>query len=708
MEGNRMGEMVVDRVERPGYRLGVDIGGTFTDAVLAADHTGQIWTAKVLTTSEAADGALEAVDRVLTRAGLEHGDLKALLHATTLVSNLLLQRRGARTALLTTRGFEQTLLLRREVRYDSYDMTATFADPVVALEDVFGVPGRLLVDGTEFEPLDISVVRDIAAQCRDRGIASIAVSLLHSYRDPAHERVVGTVLADELGHDFPVSLSCEVNPEVREYERASTTSINAYAQPAVRRYQRLLQDNLRERGTRAPVLVMVSSGGVTTTEITSRFPVRMLESGPAAGVLAGAFYATSHGARSLVALDIGGTTAKACLIIDGRPTTHPEFEVARAKRLAKGSGLPVQIPSTDLIEVGAGGGSIAWCDSMGFLQVGPQSAEAAPGPACYGLGGTDPTVTDANLFLGLLDPATFAGGTMKLSPELAVKAMEPLAKRLGLSLGDTAAAVFETVNEAMADAVRVHLSEHGMDSSETILLASGGGGPLHAAAIARKLGVKRILIPPHPGVLSAVGLLVAPPAIDLARTYQTGIGPQTDWERVDRVMRDLEVEALSMLGGMGLARDEIVVTSSADLRWVGQTHFLTVDIPRGPYGLHSEAAIVDAYDAECRRRYGAPLRRTALEALTWRVIARGPQPPTTFKVNLPLASHRVGSTASRRVNLPGWESIEAVVYQRRDLSVDSQVRGPAVVEEDSSTCVIEPGDILTVTTDGTLAIEVLA
>jgi len=687
-------------------RLAVDIGGTFTDAVLLDDDTGICSTVKVLTTASQEEGAIRAVREVLTtgRAGLE--GVSVLVHATTLASNTVLQRRGARVALVTNAGFEDVLALRREVRYDAWDPGAAFVEPIVPRQLCFGIEGRMLVDGTEYEPLRVDALEELAARFLEESAEAVAVCLLHSYVNPAHEQAVGRTLAKLLGPGVPISLSCEVCPEAREYERMSTTVINAYVQPAIAGYQQRLERDLAEIGYSGPIHVMISSGGVATMRTTSRLPARLIESGPVAGVLAAVHYARSLDVPALVALDIGGTTAKACLIRDGQPERGQSIEVARVDRYVAGSGLPVRVPSVDLIEIGAGGGSIAHLDALKFLRVGPQSAESRPGPACYGLGGTAPTVTDANLILGLLDPQRFANGTISLSREAAEKAVGRLSAELEMSAEDCAAAIVDVVNENMADAVRVHLTEKGQDPSQVRLLASGGGGPLHAVAVCRKLGIRTALVPPRAGVLSAVGLLVTDPAVDFTQTIVRRLDDHAEWTRVNEALGELESSVRAVLAETMANGGGVTIERTVTARWVGQTYEVEIPVPAGDLGPASTRALVDAFDEACLRVFGSSLRPTVLEVLTWRVSGRVRN--TTTVLARPPEQSRSAMPGSRAIRFPGrsGQTLMATVYDRYQLPGGFTASGPAVIEDTDSTCVLSDLDSFRVESDGSLVIQV--
>jgi N-methylhydantoinase A/oxoprolinase/acetone carboxylase beta subunit len=682
--------------------MGVDIGGTFTDGVLLDRDTGAIFATKVLTSQRHEDAALAAIRELCRAASAEMDDVAMVAHATTLASNTVLLRRGGRIALLTNRGFEDILYLAREGRYDTYNLSLIFVDPLVERANCRGVGGRILVDGTEFAPLQADDIAMVAAEWHERGIEAIAVCFLHSYVEGAHEQQALTHLRSVLGADLPVSLSSEVSPEMREYERACTTALNAYLQPAMGSYMRRLEEGLRESDYHRKMYVMLSSGGLTTAETASRFPVRMLESGPVAGVHAAAYVARMLGGVDAVGLDVGGTTAKISLIIGGQPTRSGAQEVCRTDRFAQGSGLPVQLPSIDLLEIGAGGGSIARVDALGFLQVGPESAESHPGPVCYGLGGEEPTVTDAAAVLGYIDPAAFAGGSMRLSVEAAGVALARLGSEVEMNAEETAAAVLDVLNESMAQAMRVHLAERGQDAAELVLVASGGGGPLHGVEVARKVGIPEVVVPRRPGVLSAVGLVLTPPAIELAQSHVARLDESADWDGINGLLHGMRLRAAALLEGTGVDADTAQADWAADLRWIGQTHAFRVPLPPPPYGPWATAAIVQAFNNEAVRLHGATLQETVLEALTWRVSVTGPEvvvPPE------PLRGDKSESKTAR-VYAAGSGWVDVAVLDRESLHVGYDGIGPALISDSSSTCAVGPGDTFSIDQHGNLRIRI--
>ncbi len=682
----------------PGTRIGVDIGGTFTDLVLL--RGGQVaGVGKVLTTP--ADPSLavaEGVERLL--GDLDGSAVAEVVHGTTLVPNALIERKGAVTGLLTTRGFRDTLAIRREHRYDLYDLFLELPEPLVPRRRRWEVPERVLADGNIDTPLDEEAVRRLGARARREGVEAVAICFLHAYRNPAHELRARELVAEALP-GVPVSLSSEVVPELGEYVRCSTTVANAYVQPLVDRYLATLEERLRGLGLACPVHVMLSTGGLTDLEAGRRFPIRLAESGPAAGAIAAAFAGASAGLGDVLAFDMGGTTAKACLVEGGQPLLAREHEVARVYRFARESGLPVRAPVIDLIEIGAGGGSIARADRFGLPRVGPESAGAEPGPACYGRGGTEPTVTDADLVLGYLDPGFFLGGEMRLAPERARAALGRFAAALGLDLEAAAAGIHRVVNENMAAAARMHAIERGRDLRRFTLVATGGAGPVHAWGLARALGIPRIVLPPAAGVASAFGLLIAPPAFDFARSLPAALG-EVAWEAVRRLLEGMRREGVERLGRAGVEPDRVRVEVSADVRHRGQGDALTValgaGLDRAPAD-QVEAAFHEAYTALYGRRPpGVPI-----EVLTWRLRVRGPDPAAR-----PAERSRLGP--ARKGRRPIWvpelgRFCEADVFDRYRLRPGEVVAGPAVVEERESTAVIGPGGRARLDAQGNLVVE---
>lgn len=685
------------------YWVGSDIGGTFTDTILVDVATGQVWTSKVLTTVPHHLGALEGIDRVLAEAGVDHSELRRVVHATTLVSNALIERRGAKVGLLTTGGFTDVIEMGREIRFDGYALDISMPPPLVPAARRKGVRERVLSDGTPYIPLEEEDAREAIASLVDADVDAFAVSLLHSYINPSHEHELARLIHEVSNGDRPVSISSEVAAEFKEFERTSTTVANAYVQPVITTYLNQLEGELSRGGFTHKLYIMLSEGGIATTEITSRHAIRMVESGPAAGVLAGTWMGRRIGEQRLVSLDVGGTTAKACLVRDGVPSRTNLFEVARTKRFMKGSGIPISVPSIQMVEVGAGGGSIVRVDDAKILRVGPASAGSNPGPACYGLGGHLPTVTDANLILGYLSASGFAGGSHQLDMEAARAAVGEIATALGVELEEAAAAIVEIATENMVGAVRVNLAEQGQDQRECSLLASGGGGPLHGPMVARKMHMKRVICPPRAGVFSALGLLVAPPSFNVGRTMIVRIA-DAEWDQVNVLLEEMEHMGRKMLAGFDIDPEAVRVARFADMRRVGQTHSVTVPIPAHTLSVDDCQSIEEAFDGVCLQLYGHGLGDAAAEALTWRVSLYGPEPD--LAVAGPMVGREVKVPHSRECYFRGHGLLSTTVYDRLGLASGMGGQGPALIEERDSTVLVGPRDSFHIDEVGNLIVEV--
>jgi N-methylhydantoinase A len=694
------------------WQAAVDIGGTFTDLLLVNRSTGAFVIEKVLTTPDGpADGVRDGLRSALSAAAISAPDITTMTHATTLVTNAVIERTGSRTALLVTEGFRDTLFIGREHRYDMYDVRLEKPVPLVARRDTFGVPERVLADGTVYRHLDEQAVIDLAAALRDRGVVAVAVCLLHAYRFPQHERRIGEILG-RCAPDLRVTLSHEVVAELREYERASTTVTNAYVLDLVDRYLGQLEADLHDLGHAGPLYVMLSNGGTASTETARAFPVRMIESGPAAGALAAAESGRRMQQPGLLSFDMGGTTAKACVIEDGRPTIAGQLEVARLRRFRKGSGLPLLTSSVELIEIGAGGGSLARIDDFGLLQVGPESAGSAPGPVCYGRGGSQPTVTDADLVLGYLDPNYFLGGRMRLDADAARVAIdEQLATPLGLDDARAAWVVHEVVNENMSNAARIHAVERGIDLGDLPLFAFGGAGPVHAYRVAQNLGMHQVIAPLGAGIGSTIGLLAAPLGFDFVRTAVAAL-TELDWRIVAGLLSDMERDGRDLLRRSGLHEAELVVECAVDMRLAGQAHEVTVDLPDGIPHAGDEDRLHGAFQQTYGRLFGREPPDVAIEVVSWRVRISGPRPDfpiTTASDDAVELDPETARRATRPAYAPEADGFLATpVYDRYRLRPAMTLHGPAIVEERESTVVIGPGASATVDVHHNLVIEVSA
>ena len=704
---NNHRDVVPSKADGPNYRFGFDIGGTFTDFVLIDASTGEISSYKTLTTpADPSRAVMEGWEELLQNAGIDGSSVERAIHGTTLITNALIERKGANTALITTKGFRDILEMAKEMRYDIYDLLLVLPEPLVARPLRLEVDERINARGEVLTPLQTSELEVIANTLKDEGVEAVAVCYLHAFTNPEHEEKTGTWLAENLP-GVSVSLASEVAPEIREYERMSTTVCNAYVQPLTETYLNTLQKDLSESGFRHSVYLMLSSGGITTLDRAARFPVRLVESGPAAGALAAAFYGNLTGDEDLVSFDMGGTTAKMCVIRGGSPTVTDTFEIARVHRFKRGSGMPVRVPTIELIEIGAGGGSIARIDELGLLKVGPESAGADPGPACYGQGGTEPTVTDADALRGYLTPDYFLGGRMSLDLKAAESAMARLAEPLGLSVTEAAHGLFRVVNENMISATRVHVAERGADARRLKLIAFGGAGPVHADAIARALKMQGYICPARAGVASAIGFLTAPASFEFARTNIAHLTSET-LPNLDAVYAELEEQGRETLLEAGVPADEMTFTRQADLRHVGQGHEIVVTLP------YEKLANVDL-DEDLRPRfysayeeiYGHAHPHLGLEITTCRLTASGPRPQVKLQRmeegQLDPDQAIKGRREAYFAEIGGF--CDTPLYDRSLLSVGATFEGPAIVEEIDSTAVIGPGTQVTVDDFANLIVE---
>ncbi len=677
------------------YRVGADIGGTFTDLIVVNQETGAFSIGKVLTTPDDPSEAVETtLTETLSRFHVKANQVEHLIHGTTLVTNAMIERKGASTALLTTAGFRDSIEIGRETRYDLYDLMLEQPRPLVPRYLRFDITQRTLVDGTEHQPLDQEQVRRLAVELSEKGIEAIAVCFLHSFTNPTDERIARDLI-HSVAPKLRVSISSEVVPEIREFERASTTIGNVYVQSLVEKYLRQLERRLETIGFIGNFYLMHSSGGIATVDTTVRFPVRLLESGPAAGALAATAYGLAAGFKDLISFDMGGTTAKICVINDGKPLIAHEFEVDRIYRFKKGSGLPIKLPVIELIEIGTGGGSIARVDALGLLKVGPDSAGADPGPICYGLGGTEPTVTDANLILGYLDPAYFLGGKMKLDLATTRNTIEEkIARPLGLSLEEAAWGIHQIANENMANAARVHSLERGKDPRRFPLFAFGGGGPVQAYRIALSLGSPLLLAPLGAGVMSTVGFLSAPLAFDFVRSWTTEID-KIAWKRANELLNEMETEGESLLSDSGVDKNEINHRRTVDMRFVGQGHEIPVELPVGELSDARIPELKSSFEQVYQQLYERTGPPVNIEITNWRVVSSGPKPDVSLQIthtddSAILAVDTIKGT--RQAYFPETNGFtETKIYDRYRMKPGMMFDGPAIVEERESTVIVGPG-----------------
>ncbi|WPB59113.1 hydantoinase/oxoprolinase family protein [Xylophilus sp. GOD-11R] len=691
----------------PTYSLGIDIGGTFTDIVVYANDTGRAVSHKELTTPAAPhQGVLTGVARLFEREGLDYAAVTRVIHATTLFTNALIERKGARTGLITTAGFRDTLEMAREHKYELYDLHIELPKALVPRHLRLEATERMRPDGTVLTPLDEAGLLACADELAAAGLQSIAIVFLHAYANPAHERRARELIAARHPELF-VSISSEVSPQIREYERSVTTVANAYVKPLADGYLDLMTAQIKGLGITAPLFMMLSNGGLTHVEEAKRVPIQLLESGPAAGALAGAFFGERSGIEDVLAFDMGGTTAKLAIVDGGEPLIAHQFEASREKRLTEGSGLPISISTIELIEIGAGGGSLAQLDAMGLLKVGPESAASDPGPVCYGRGGTQPTVTDANLILGFLDPAGFAGGTITLDVAKAEAAMAPLAAQAGVSVPEFAWGIHSIVNENMSGAARVHVAERGHNAGRFSMLLTGGGGPLHGCEVARSLGTRRVVCPPGAGVASALGLLMAPARVDRMATVARRLS-RIDWAELDRAFGVLEADALAVVDATlpGRAAAPRIVRS-ADLRFVGQGFEVVTELPAGPYGEATARAVIEAFNSLYLKTFTQAPPRGEVEIVNIRVAVSAEAAASTLDAGA--AAPQAGATVPsmrRRIWVGAHGRYEEVpVFLREVLPVGFEIAGPAIVQEASSTLVLPAGSRTCVDASGSLIVD---
>ncbi|MDB5414165.1 MAG: N-methylhydantoinase [Rubritepida sp.] len=684
------------------HSLAIDIGGTFTDLVLHEPATGRFSAYKELTTpDEPARGAIAGIRALLDREKVAPARIGRVVHATTLLTNALIERRGAPTGLLTTEGFRDILEIGHERKYEIYDLFLPLPAPLVRRAWRLEAKERLRADGSVEIELDEASVLAAADKLVEAGVTSLAIGFLHSYANPEHERQAAALIA-RRHQSLHLSLSSDVSPQIREYERLSTTVANAYVKPLASGYLDRMAAEIAALGIGAPLFLMLSNGGLTHIDEAKRIPVRLLESGPAAGALAAAVFGARSGATNLLAFDMGGTTAKLAVVRDGVPRVAHKFEAARERRFTTGSGLPLSISAVELIEIGAGGGSIAALDPLGLLKVGPRSAGSAPGPVCYARGGTEPTVTDANLALGCLDAAGFAGGTMRLDTAASEAALAALGTAADLAMEDAAAGIQAVVNETMAAAARVHLAEQGGEGRDHALLVTGGGGPLHGPEVARRLGLKRVICPPAAGVASALGLLLAPARVDRVATLARDLSKLPP-EELEARFAALEAEAREIIAATLGADAELTTERTADLRFSGQGHELVTLLPPGPYDASSPATIRAAFEAAYRMIFAGVPPVATVEVVNIRLAVTAATGDGRLDPGVAAGSDGA-SHALRRVRF-GDAMQEVPAFRREVLAAGQVIAGPAVVEDGMSTLLLPPGSRATLEASGNLVVE---
>ncbi|MBB3992827.1 N-methylhydantoinase A [Sulfitobacter undariae] len=672
-------------MDRQDARLGVDIGGTFTDVVL--ETGGDSFSTKVLTTYTAPEQAIiDGMHIVCEKAGLKPRDITQIIHGTTLATNALIERRGAKTALITTEGFRDVIEMRTESRFEQYDLNLKLPEPLLPRQRRYTVPGRIDASGGELLPLTAADIEPVVEAIAIAGYESVAIGLLHSYLNPTHERLVRDVLAARLP-DVMISLSCEVSPQMREYERFNTTVANAYIKPLMKSYLGRLEGRLRNEGVNCAIFLMHSGGGIISITNAAEFPVRLVESGPAGGAVFAAHIAARYGLDKVLSFDMGGTTAKICLIQNQTPKTSRVFEVARSYRFKKGSGMPISIPVIDMVEIGAGGGSIAHVDALRQIRVGPESAGSEPGPACYGRGGTRPTVTDANLVVGKLDAKKFAGGTMTLDENAARAAvLADLGDPLDLDVKTAASGLVEVVDENMANAARVHAVENGEDLSEYTMIAFGGAAPLHAGRLCEKLGITRLLIPEGAGVGSAIGFLRAPFSFEATRSVYMTLA-RFDRPTVTDLLAELRAEATSFVRTCA-PKGEIIAEYKVYMRYKGQGWEIPVSLTAEQVQNPDPAVFEERFTADYTRLFGRAVVGMDIEITVWSVNATTPPQPVNRAVQQTRGKVAVVNGKCSFFDAAKGENVHGYLYRRHRLVTGTEISGPACITEDETTIII--------------------
>ena len=668
-------------------RLAVDIGGTFTDVALSA--RGQLFTAKTLTTpAKPVGGVLDGVRIVCERADIRAPAVRGCIHGTTLATNALIERKGAKVGLITTQGFRDVIEIAYERRYDQYDILLDKPDLLVTRERCWTVPERVNAKGKVLQALDASALDEILAEMDEQGVETIAICLLHSYLNSSHEHELRELIAARRPN-YSITLSSEVCPEIREFDRACTALANAYIKPLMGSYLRELAIALETEGFDCPLFIVTSGGGVTTLETAAEFPIRLVESGPSGGAVMAAQLAKRCGIARAVSFDMGGTTAKLCLVDDGVPARSRQFEIGRAERFVKGSGLPVRIPVVEMIEIGAGGGSIARVDSLGRLAIGPDSAGADPGPVCYGRGGVQPTVTDADLVLGFIDPAFFAERRVKLRSRESSQAIKAqVGVNLGLGIRESAYGISQMVDENMANAARVHSVEHGTEISNRTMIAFGGNGPLHATRLAEKVGVTRVIVPPDPGVGSAVGFLSAPISYELIRSLYTLLSNFDD-QAVHKLLAEMEAEAREVVRA-GAPDGRLEEQRLAFMRYEGQGHELEIALPEGRLPKNLGKWLHERFEQLYVTQFGRAVPNVDIEVMSWGVVAATPTQERK-RIAAPRATRRARAAGKRKIY---WGQsrrvLEVPFHERANLDRGDKIAGPALIVEPQTTTLVGP------------------
>ena len=684
-------------------RLGVDIGGTFTDVVLETPQG--LTSTKVLTTYSAPENAIiEGMNRVCAQAGVATSAIEQIIHGTTLATNALIERRGAKTALITTQGFQDVIEMRTESRFEQYDLDLVLPDPLLPRQQRLTVRERIDANGAVLIPLDRAEVEAVCEQVREAGYESIAIGLLHSYLNDRHERLIAEVFAERLP-GVALSLSCEVSPQMREYERFNTVAANAYIKPLMKSYLGRLAGRLKEQGADCPIFLMHSGGGIISLENAAEFPVRLVERGPAGGAVFAAHIAGQHGLDKVLSFDMGGTTAKICLIKDQTPKTARVFEVARTYRFKKGSGMPISIPVIDMVEIGAGGGSLAHVDALNQIRVGPESAGSEPGPACYGRGGERPAVTDGDLVQGKLDPDNFAGGSIQLDMAASKAALSAhVGEKLSLDPMEAAYGLTEVVDENMSNAARVHAVENGEDLSEYTMIAFGGAAPLHAARLCEKLGIDRCLVPPGAGVGSAIGFLKAPFSFEATRSVFVAF-QAFEPTIIAQTLAELRDEATTFVRSCD-ADAPIQAEYKVYMRYRGQGWEIPISLTAEQAANPDRATYQALFEKDYTQLFGRPVAGLEIEATVWAVNATTPTPPAEPVAETAATTHAQASATRTVFDAALGHTVDAAVIERGDFRLGQQASGPAIITEDETTIIIPTSRRAFVQADGCIDLRV--
>ena len=702
--------MIKAKKTRDRVRIAVDIGGTFTDGLAVISPGNRIWVGKTLTTPDDPGEAVTTVmvdllKQIAAARGDGKRDVDDVVHGTTLVTNTLIERKGARTGLVVTQGTRDVLTIAREIRYDLYDLNLEIPQPLVAEDKRLEVDERLDVSGSVVKPLAQAELDGLLDQLGTLDIEAVAVCLLHAYVNDVHEKQIATAVKKRFPK-LAISISSGIAREIREYERMSTTVANAYVQPLMTEYLNRLDQRVHELAPGAPLKIMVSSGGFTSGKAAADTPILLLESGPAGGVLSALNTARNTGISEILAFDMGGTTAKACVAVGGEPLIAHSFECARVSRFKRGSGLPILIPSIDLIEIGAGGGSIAHVNDLGLLNVGPASSGAVPGPACYGLGGMGATVTDADLMLGYLNPDNFLGGEMKLRTDLAQAALQKLATKLKLTATEVAWGICNIVNENMAAAARIHIAEKGHDPRSFAMVATGGAGPVHVVEVARKLQIPRVLATIAAGAGSCLGLLAAPARVDRSWSNPTLVSA-IDWKKVANAVDDMRADAEEELSSAGARDASLKWWIGAEMRYAGQGHNVSVTLPWRKVNAAMSSALIREFERSYRQFYGHLVPGAAPQVITWRLTGRSVVKNHRFA----WGDSRVGTKPIMRGKRSIFHPLKqkflpTPVYDRYSLKPGTRLAGPVILEERESTLVVPIAAEVKILADYTVSVTI--